>query len=71
VSERFEEKFLFFADVKIVIEFYLSQNTRQPAAATAMLAEREKKYGICHDVHCVNDVCVYMVEKEMKVYRKS
>lgn len=32
VSDRFEEKFLFFADVKIVIEFYLRKNTRQPAS---------------------------------------
>lgn len=33
VSDRFEEKFLFFADVKIVIEFYLRKtHASQPAS---------------------------------------
>lgn len=63
VSDRFEEKFLFFADVKIVIEFYLRK--------THQLAALQSVCGICYDVRCVNDVCVYMVESEMKVYRKS
>lgn len=53
----------FFADVKIVIEFYLRK--------THQLAALQSVCGICYDVRCVNDVCVYMVESEMKVYRKS
>lgn len=42
--------------LKIVIEFYLLQNTRQPAAFACL--QRVSESGIWYDVHCVNDVCV-------------